>query len=226
MLSIVTLNSRAWRALLALIAAFALLAAAVPAAGAAHLSWKKRIVTYNDVSPYGNSVNQAVQWINDMPGNLELRRSSPGYQPDIRISAVNRKWVTWAGVATVGWSRSQIVTAKVQLNKFWFATNSPAPDPLDASERAQVTAHELLHALGLPHMTGCTLMDPSRFVVDICGDADEPPAGKERCGPQRKDARALINRYGGKLGRFDGFFCPARASSGDDDEAEPAPSDG
>lgn len=209
------------RLLVALLAALGAVGFAAPAADAALLSWKKQTITYRDKSPYGNSVNQAVAWINAMPSPVQLRRASPGYQPDIMITAINKPWVGWAGVTQVGWYGSRIMESRIQLNKFWYATNSPAPEPLDASERAQVTAHEILHAMGLPHPPnpGCSLMDPSQFVVDICDSAKPPPEGKERCGPQRKDARALANRYGGKIGRFDGFFCDAREIADDEHPA-------
>lgn len=192
---------------LALVAIFA----APQAAAAAQLSWKKSVVTFRDASPYGGSVNQAVSWINEMPGEVRLRRAAKGERADITIRTVTRQ-ANWGGVAEVAYRGSRIGIAEVTLNRFWYASSSQNPSRFTPQERAYVTTHELLHALGVPHLDGCSMMRTSGFLGSSCNGRAAPPPGTERCGPQRKDAVALINRYGGDVGDFDGFFCEAEAS--------------
>lgn len=200
--------------------AAALTAGAALAAGTAVASpadaaprWPKHTVTYRNVSPWSGSVDQAVSWINAMPGRVQLRRATSGRRADITVRAVDRPSVDWAGQAEWWAYGTRITTATVRLNADWFQGDG-ATMP---TARAEVAAHEFIHALGVPHLQGCTLMDASGVSLLEPPCSDGIPEGEVRCGPQRRDAQAIVARYGGSIGSFDGFLCADESVDPDDD---------
>ncbi|MFT4034617.1 MAG: hypothetical protein QM679_03465 [Patulibacter sp.] len=202
-------------------------ASSLPAAPARAATWPKRTVTYRDTSPWGGSLAQAVAWINEMPGNVRLQRAARGHHADVTIRSTTAPYVAWAGETRFWSMRGIIFSAEIRLNRSWYQGDGSGPGM--AAERAEVTVHELLHALGLPHAPGCSVMRASSANVDSMRCGARPPAGKMRCGPQRADAFALVARYGGRVGNFDGFRCAdpnVDAGADDDDPSEETPEEG
>lgn len=137
----------------------------------------------------------AVRWINATPARVRLVRAGRGRPANITIVRVRRRspYSGWGQYPPGG----QVLLNAYWLDRGWFTL----------VHRAETAAHEIIHALGVPHLTGCSLMSGN-------GRGFEPrrcrrgiPAGVRRCGPQPRDASALIARYGGRLGRFRGFRC-------------------
>lgn len=180
-----------------LVAAVAAAIVLTPAPAAAAARWDDTTVTYRDGSKYDHAVAQAVRWINDLPGPLTLRRARRDEHADIVIRRVRRRDVDWVG-------RSSFPPfGEVELNAAFLS------DPrVDAVERADVTVHELLHAVGVDHLSGCTVLHPSRSLRRRACNRGLA-AGTYRCGPQRADAREVVERYGGRVGDFAGYRCDA-----------------
>lgn len=169
--------------------------APAPAAGAAR--WDDTTVTYRDGSKYENAVEQAVEWINDLPGPLTLQRARRGGRADIVIRRVRRRGAEWAGRASFP------PFGEVELNAAFLSDRR-----VDAIERADVVVHELLHAVGADHLSGCAVLHPWRSLRRRqCNRG--LAAGTFRCGPQRADAREVVALYGGRVGDFAGYRCDA-----------------
>lgn len=175
---------------------------AAPSAQAAH--WPRHVVTYRNVTPWSGSVSQAADWINAMPGGITLRPASRGARANITLRAVDRPGVDWAGLTWTWAIGTRITRSSIELNGDWFAGDGSGVEARTA--RAEVTAHELLHALGLNHAVGCSIMQPTIDIVGDCVDDDDTDATVP-CGPQRADAIELVARYGGSVAGFDGFTC-------------------
>lgn len=170
--------------------------------------WPSRHVRYRDLSGYAAGVRKAVSWINRMPTRLRLQRARPGQRAQITLRTSRIANVGWAGLAYFP------PLGKVTLNSKYLSG-----DDITVEDRADVIAHELLHAVGIPHLPGCNLMDPDdALAMDRCQHG--MPAGLARCGPQRVDARAVARLYGGSLGNFIGMRCARRTTP---DGPEPGP---
>jgi hypothetical protein len=194
---------------------------AVPASAAALSKprWRSSTVTYVDKSKGTldrGAVKIAIKWWNDAPGPVVLKKAPSGTKPNITFRSVNTSGVDYDGLATFSTDRSgtYLVTARLDLNDFFLKREDP-------EYVAEVTAHELGHALGLPHLRDdCSLMFPSGSVATRCPEdagTSDLSSGQFYCGPQRSDVRALLARYPGSLGSFPGTVCngtpPPRARS-------------
>jgi hypothetical protein len=196
-------------AIAAVAAVVTALAAAAPALGLTR--WSKAKVTYRDKSDDRSAVATAVRWWNDAPGPLRLVKAKKGARARVTIRSVSRGCVGWDGLTeTSVRSGGLLASAKVSLNDLYLRD--------EVSEYVdEVAAHEIGHALGLPHLRNkCSLMYPSGSVATRCPDGAGP--GSYFCGPQRADVRSIIARYGGSLGDWPGTTCAgsppsARAAS-------------
>src|SRR4051795_12009133 len=184
---------------------------AVPASASALSKprWKSSTITYRDNSKGSldkNAVKTAVKWWNDAPGPVVFKRAASGQKANVTFRSVNTKGVDYDGLANyyTDSSGTYIVTATLDLNDYFLKRE----DPEYVSE---VTAHELGHAIGLPHLKDdCSLMFPSGSVATRCpGDAGTKTLGSGQfyCGPQRSDVSSLLSRYPGKLGSWPGSIC-------------------
>jgi Matrixin len=202
--------------LLALVLLFA-----VPASASALSKprWKTSTITYRDTTKGSldkGAVKTAVKWWNDVPGPVVFKKARSGAKANITFRSVNTSGVDYDGLANYYTDRTNtyIVTATLDLNDFFLKREGK-------EYVSEVTAHELGHAIGLPHLKDdCSLMYPSGSVATRCPtDAGPKKLGSDQfyCGPQRSDVSSLLSRYPGKLGTWPGTICtgtpPDRARS-------------
>ena len=151
--------------------------------------WNTHRVSFCDLSGYAAAVSRAVAWWNGVPAHVRLVRRSCG-AARVRIHRYLRRTKSVAGYAYYP------PGGGVYLNAYWMGRS-------DATTQAEIAAHELGHALGLPHLRGCALMNPTVDLGRTCGR----PEGQYACGPQRPDAAVLVRLYGGNLRNFEGYAC-------------------
>ncbi|CAN5564858.1 hypothetical protein BH20ACT18_BH20ACT18_01510 [soil metagenome] len=195
---------RAVRALLLVLLA-AILAAPPAASAGKGLRWADSTVTYRNKSKGADkkAVRVAIAWWNDAPGPFTFARATGGDRADVTIRSVEKQGVGWDGRAESALNRrGYISSATLSLNDVFLSDQDP-------EYVAEVAAHELGHAVGLPHLgDDCSLMYPSGSVATRCpGGAG---AGRFFCGPQRSDVKSLIARYGGRLEGWRGTTCSGK----------------
>lgn len=218
------MRSRRFRSLAVAASATALALAGPSSAAEAGrlLRWKHNVVTYRDQSSYGAAVAQAVRWINDLPANVTLVRARRGARANVRVVSRSRPGTNWAGLAWSWRLGNSLTSGLVTLNSAYLDL-----DYITSTDRANTAAHELLHALGVPHLHGCALMHPDN-ALDTPSCNTGLTRGTRRCGPQVPDLRALVARYRGSVGGFAGYRCADTNAPGDDGDvpSEPVPPPG
>src|SRR3954447_13809956 len=137
------------RRILLLALAVALLAPA-SASALSKPRWKSSTITYRDGSKGSldqGAVRIAIKWWNDAPGPVKLVKVASGKKPNITFRSISTSGVDYDGLATYSTDSSGTFmrTARLDLNDFFLKRE-------DAEYVAEVTAHELGHALGLPHL--------------------------------------------------------------------------
>lgn len=155
---------------------------------AAAARWPGTQIRVCDRSGYALNVVKAISWWNRVPSRVHLYRSCRAPQIDIVRYFERNPNIVGRGQYPPG--------GRIKMNHFWMRR-------LSRVKRTDAVAHEIGHALGLHHLPGCAVM----FGGGGLGANCRAPAGREACGPQRHDAKALIRLYGGSLGRFRGFSC-------------------
>lgn len=170
---------------------------------AAHAApkWSKHRVTYCDKTPWPTTVRRVVWRFNQLPVRMHLERTRCRANTDIVVQDVHRTDVKWAGLARPMLYGERIVSAHIFVNR-------AAPSYRDIDHRFDTLSHELMHALGVPHLsTPCSVVPPSGGLMNAQCD-NTVPDGQVRCGPQFTDVMALFRRYGGYDRVFPGTFCP------------------
>ena len=191
------------------LAALLTLALGAQAFALAKPRWKSPVVTYRDNSKGTldrNAVKIAIKWWNDAPaGPLYFKKAKSGQKANVTFYSVNTSGVDYDGLATYYTDKSgtYLTRARMDLNDYFLRTEDP-------EYVAEVTAHELGHAFGLPHLGDkCSLMYPSGSVATRCPTNAGPKLGPGQfyCGPQKSDVQSAISRYGGSLGSWPGTIC-------------------
>jgi hypothetical protein len=172
------------------------LAIAEPAAAG---RWHHQPVRYRDLSAYPAAVATAVGWWNGLPGAVRLVPAGR-HHADIVIRSRSYHGADWDGEGFYP------PDGRVRMNSDLVDTESP-------EEQAEAIAHEIGHALGLPHSPlRCSLMAADAAPGDPRCSFMSPP-GTHPCGPQRSDARALFRLYGGRVGAWPGTSCADAATA-------------
>ncbi len=165
----------------------ALLAGSADAGGATY-RWGTKHVRVCDRSGYRPVLSMAIDWWNRTPASVRLSQSCSN--PQIVVYRYSRDTPHKSGFAYYP------PDGRTFLNHYWMGR-------MGRTQRADTVAHELGHALGLPHLRGCAVMYGGPGFGSHCHESP----GRSACGPQRHDARALIRLYGGRLGGFRGYSC-------------------
>lgn len=166
----------------------------VPAPGPAAYPPDAPVRTVGNDTPYPGLVRRAAAYWNSTGAavHLVVLPRQAKRDADISIDMVGTD-DGWAGITYAQCLRCRLSGALIDLSR-------PEFHHADMAERLAVIAHELGHALGLPHAGQCLLMSPT-FDPD-CSIHRVP------CGPQQRDARALITIWGGTLApQYHGYRC-------------------
>lgn len=162
------------------------------------LRWPGTRITYSDASRLPKTVREAVRLWNRATTSVRLVRAPAGRRGQIHITSAN--------------PCNQPCAYYPPDGRVFLPTRGRNVDQPDNELTLSLAVHELGHALGLPHVSTCSVMTP--FVG--FRECPPPPRFAYRCGPQRSDAQAIVRLYGGRV-RTDGLCRlerpkPARAT--------------
>jgi hypothetical protein len=192
-----------------LLLAVALVALVSPASASALATprWKSSRITYRDATKSSidrAALRAAVRWWNAVPGPLTFVKVTGRANITVRTGSVPGADFDGEAFFETDASGTFLTTASVELNDDLLAGEDP-------EYVAEVAAHELGHAFGLPHLGDkCSLMYTDGSVATRCPRTAGPRSpGRSAfyCGPQRSDVRSLLARYPGSLGNWPGTIC-------------------
>lgn len=153
-------------------------------------------LTYQDRSTYKSEVQEAVRMWNAAGTGVKLRPAARGKAASVVFltqPSLVHKGQRVAGLGGIHFTKKRKPYGRVQLSAAALGT----PGQTSRGE-IDIVAHELGHALGLPHniRDRCSLMFPmGEFIRAMCPSSSDT----FRCGPQQADAAALAKLYRRKL---------------------------
>lgn len=186
--------------------ALSLLVLPVLAAPAQAARWPGATVTYRNQTAFPLEVRRAVALWNAAVTRPHLVPARAGARAQIRVIPKSGP----SGGEGSGAFGYYPPDGRIFMGRSWARRGARIDDPYDFGP-VNLVAHELGHALGLPHAAGCRLMAASSIpssglAAGPCPEAyRRMPLEWDFCGPQTGDARALARLYGGRVRRHARF---------------------